>query len=79
MITLTVNDKNVSVAEGTTVAAAILLSETVTFKRSVNGTRRGPICGMGVCFECSVTIDGVTFQRSCNLLSVDGMKIATDD
>jgi len=79
LITLTVNEKEVSVGEGTTVAAAIMASGTVAFKLSVNGSRRGPLCGMGVCFECGVTIDGNRFQRSCTLIAVEGMKVVTDE
>jgi len=66
------------VDEGTTVAAAVLAANEYTFRRSVTGEPRGPLCGMGICFECRVTINGITHQRSCNLLVSDGMEITTD-
>jgi len=78
LITLTINNEPISVADGTTVAAAVLISGTDTFRRSVRGKFRGPMCGMGVCFECRVTIDGVSLQRSCNILAADGMEVLTD-
>lgn len=79
MITLTVNRKPITVENGTTVAAAVLLCDTDAFRRSVSGTPRGPLCGMGICFECRVTIDGVRSQKSCNLLAAEGMEVVTDE
>ncbi len=62
--------------EGATVAAAVLRS-TGSFRRSLAGQPRGPLCGMGTCFECRVRIDGQAPRRSCNLTSVAGMRIET--
>lgn len=79
MITLTVNNTAISVEDGTTVAAAIVYAGETKFRRSVAGEARGPLCGMGVCFECRVTIDGVALQRSCNVLARDGMEVSADE
>lgn len=79
MITLNVNNRTVAVEDGTTVAAAILDSGYGRFRRSPNGEPRGPLCGMGICFECRVTIDGVPQVRSCTLLCEDGMEVVTDE
>jgi predicted molibdopterin-dependent oxidoreductase YjgC len=79
LINIVINDQPVIVEEGTTVAAAILTIGTEHFRRSVRGEPRGPLCGMGVCFECRVTIDDVPHQRSCNILAGEGMVIATDE
>jgi len=79
LITLIVNNKEISVEDGTTIASALLANGIDIFRRSVNGTPRGPLCGMGICFECSVTIDGVRHQRSCTSLASDGMRIETDE
>lgn len=79
MITLTVNRIEISVDEGTTVAAAISNAGTQRFRTSVTGESRGPLCGMGICFECRVTIDGVSHQRSCNLLVAEGMEVVTSE
>ena len=78
MITLTVNKKSISVDEGATVAAAILAAGTDVFRRSVSGKPRGPLCGMGVCFECRVTIDGAPMQKSCSVPAAEGMEVETD-
>ncbi|MFZ0272518.1 MAG: (2Fe-2S)-binding protein [Acidobacteriaceae bacterium] len=76
MISLTVNGAVVTVAPGTTVAAAIATMGGGT-RTSVTGEVRGPLCGMGICFECSVTIDGVAHRRSCQILCRPGIAVTT--
>ena len=77
-IIVTVNGRPVQVSEGTSVAAAALLvAGEYAFRRSVTGEPRGPLCGMGICFECRVTIDGHAQSRSCQLLVREGMAIET--
>jgi len=79
LITITINNESHRVAEDTTVAAALLNARAAAFRTSVKGGARGPLCGMGICFECRVTINGIPQQRSCTLLVADGMEITTDD
>ncbi len=74
-IALTVNGVSVHVAPGTTVAAAVLMAGTYA-RTSVAGEARAPLCGMGICFECRVAIDGVPHQRSCQILCQPGMQVA---
>ena len=61
----------------TTVAAAILSSGQTTCRRSITGEDRAPLCGIGICFECRVTIDGLQHQRSCQIPAREGMEIVT--
>lgn len=61
--------------ESMTVAAAVLSAGYSAFRRSVTGEPRGPLCGMGICYECRVTIDGQPHARSCQILCRDGMVI----
>ncbi len=75
-IALTVNGAAICVAPGTTVAAAIAMTGAAT-RTSVSGEPRGPLCGMGICFECRVTIDGVSHQRSCQILCQSGFQVTT--
>ncbi len=74
-VRLKINGTDVSVPRGSTVAAAVLLSGRVAFRRSLCGESRGPICGMGICFECRVRVDGQAHVRSCQLLCRDGMEV----
>lgn len=77
-VTLVVNRIAVEVPEGSMVSAAILKSGVNTFRRSVTGEPRGPLCGMGICFECRVTIDGEPHSRSCQTVCRNGMDVRTE-
>ena len=79
VITLFVNGATVTVPEDSTVAAAIVIAGATLFRRSVTGEPRGPLCGMGICFECRVTINGHTHQKSCQIPCEHGMGVRTDD
>lgn len=74
-VRLKINGVDVRVPRGSTVAAAVLLSGRPAFRRSVSGESRGPLCGMGICFECRVVVDGQPHVRSCQLLCRDGMEV----
>jgi predicted molibdopterin-dependent oxidoreductase YjgC len=75
---LSINGKPVSVPQGTTVAAAILIAGFPSNRRSVTGEPRGPLCGMGVCFECRANVDGLAQRRTCQTACRDGMEVVTD-
>jgi D-hydroxyproline dehydrogenase subunit gamma len=77
-VTIHINGEPTSVRRGTTVASAIAVAGQAVFRTSVAGVPRGPLCGMGICGECRVTIDGVHHQRSCVTLCRDGMEVVTD-
>jgi len=79
LVSLRVNDVPVKVPAGSMVAAAILESGVTTFRRSVTGEARGPLCGMGICFEYRVRVDGVAHVRSCQTLCENGMDVRTDE
>ncbi len=72
-----VNGKPVSVRSGSTVAAALLSADQSTFRQSVAGELRGPVCGMGICYECRVTINDVAQQRACLRVVESGMRVET--
>lgn len=74
---ITIDGREFEVPAGTTVAAAVLNAGQSAFRRSVTGAPRGPLCGMGICFECRLTIDKVSHVRSCLVVCRDGMEIET--
>ncbi len=74
-ITLHINGQALTVAAGTSVAAAIALTASPITRISVRGAPRAPLCGMGVCQECRVTIDGRAHQLACQTLCATGMQI----
>ena len=77
-VSVVVNGVAVTMPVGSMVSAAIMKSGVSSFRRSVTGEARGPLCGMGICFECRVTIDGESHCRSCQTVCRDGMDVRTD-
>jgi sarcosine oxidase subunit alpha len=75
---LSVNGRAVEVPSGAMVSAAVALSGESRFRRSVTGEPRAPLCGMGICFECRVTIDGRAHAKSCQIPCQEGMEVRTD-
>ena len=78
-IHLTINGRPLLVAPGTVVAAAIAQASVIRFRRSVSDEARGPLCGMGICFECRATVNGVRHVRACQRVCEPEMEIATDE
>jgi len=78
LVKMTIDGAEVNVQAGATVAAAILITRS-GFRRSVQGELRGPVCGMGVCFECRATVDGQPQLRTCQRLCENGMVVNTDE
>ncbi len=76
-LTVTVNGAPVVVPSGATVAVAVVLAEQAC-RVSVTGEPRGPLCGMGICFECRVAIGGNLHVRSCQTLCEQGMEINSE-
>ncbi|WP_095053601.1 (2Fe-2S)-binding protein [Pseudomonas sp. Irchel s3b2] len=73
---LLLDGRALKVAEGTSVAAALALGSDGSTRTSVSGQRRAPLCGMGICQECRVTIDGRR-RLACQTLCRDGMQVET--
>lgn len=76
-VQLTVNGKMVRVPVGSVVATAIAVAGVTTYRHAVQGGGRAPLCGMGICFECRVTINGRGHCLSCQTLCEDGQKVVT--
>lgn len=76
-VTIAINGKTLVVNSGTTAAAAIMMSGFRS-RISVSHEPRGPLCGMGTCFECRAVIDGVPHRRSCQIVCAAGMQIQTN-
>ncbi|NYH16160.1 2Fe-2S iron-sulfur cluster-binding protein [Paraburkholderia bryophila] len=78
-IRLTIDGRSVEVDAGTTVAAALVVAGVSGARRSVSGQHRAPLCGMGVCQECRVTIDGRAHALACQTLCREGQIVRTCD
>ncbi|MDX3803539.1 (2Fe-2S)-binding protein [Streptomyces sp. AK04-3B] len=71
--TVTFDDREIEALPGQTLAAA-LWSCGVTAWRTTRGAGRprGVFCGIGVCFDCLVTVDGRPDQRACLVPAAPG-------
>jgi D-hydroxyproline dehydrogenase subunit gamma len=76
-VRLSVNGSPVEVPTGATVAVAVAIAGQAC-RRSMSGEPRGPLCGMGICFECRVSINGTPHCRSCQILCAPGMEVVTE-
>ncbi|SFS18740.1 2Fe-2S iron-sulfur cluster binding domain-containing protein [Dyella sp. OK004] len=78
IVRLSIDGQDVEVPTGASVAAAIA-HVGLHFRSSVSGAPRAPLCGMGVCFECRVRIDGVMHVRACMTVACEGMQVHCHD
>jgi D-hydroxyproline dehydrogenase subunit gamma len=76
-VQLTVNGREIRVPAGTVVAAALVLAGVSSYRHSVTGEPRAPLCGMGICFECRVIINDRAHVLSCQTVCEEGMKVVT--
>jgi predicted molibdopterin-dependent oxidoreductase YjgC len=77
-VEIEVDGRMVRAPADATVAAVLLSLGVGAFRRSVTGEARLPLCGMGTCQECRVTIDGVAHRRACLTQVRAGMRVSTD-
>jgi len=77
-VALTVNGKPVTVPAEATVAVAMIIAG-VACRTSVSGEPRSALCGMGICFECRVVINGLPHCRSCQILCQPGMDVRANE
>jgi len=77
-IMLMVNGKKILAYEGESVHAALIAAGIQNFRITKTGESRGVLCGMGICYECLVTIDNIPDQRACMTMVRDNMEIITE-
>ena len=77
-VRITIDGRPHETREGESVAAALVNAGAMAFRESRSGAPRGPLCAMGTCFECRVTIDGVEQQRACMRDVAPGMVVQTN-
>lgn len=61
----TFNGQTVPYRAGQSLAAALTDAGIRRFRETAKGASRGIFCGMGVCQDCLVTVDGVPNRRAC--------------
>jgi sarcosine oxidase subunit alpha len=76
-VRIRVDGQPLEVAAGTSLLAALWNAGVRVVRTSVAGEPRGPLCGMGVCMECRVTVDGRPQRRACLETVREGLEVRT--
>lgn len=71
--TFSFEGRPVSAREGQSVAAALLSAGERCLRIDESGNPKGAVCGIGVCWECRCTIDGLADTRACMTPARPGM------
>lgn len=71
--------ETVEAYEGETVASALLAADVPAFGVTREGDPRLPLCNMGTCFDCAVTVDGERLVRACLTDARPGMAVERNE
>ncbi|MBW1730253.1 MAG: (2Fe-2S)-binding protein [Deltaproteobacteria bacterium] len=74
-----VDGKKIVARAGQTIAEAILDNGLKVFRRTRNGAPRSFYCGMGVCYECRMIVNGAPNVRTCMTPATPGCKVVSQD
>jgi predicted molibdopterin-dependent oxidoreductase YjgC len=78
--TLRFDDTEIDFSPGQSVGAALTAAGIRSWRTTrITGRPRGLFCGIGICFDCLVVVDGRPNQRACLLTAEDGMEITTQE
>ncbi|WP_308313114.1 (2Fe-2S)-binding protein [Streptomyces sp. ISL-1] len=75
--TVTVDGRPVDALEGQSVAAVLWSAGTVAWRVTRDGRPRGAFCGIGVCFDCLITVNDRPNRRACLVAAASGDVIRT--
>ncbi len=76
--TVLVDGRSISARAGQTVAAVLGAAGIRVFRRTAHRSEpRGLFCGIGICYECLVTVNGVPNVRACVTAVAPGMSVET--
>jgi predicted molibdopterin-dependent oxidoreductase YjgC len=75
-----VDGRKVVAYEGETIGAALMAAGLHTFRRTAKKNHpRGMYCGIGLCYECLMVINGVPNTRACQTLATPGCRVETQE
>lgn len=78
--TFTFDGEPVQAQSGQSVAAALIASGRRSWRHTrTEGRPRGVFCGIGVCFDCLVTINGRPNHRACLVEAGPGDAVSTQE
>lgn len=73
---MTFRGAEVPAEPGQSVGAALVAAGILDWRTTrKQGRPRGLFCGIGVCFDCLITVDGDRAERACLIPAADGMRL----
>ena len=76
-VSITVDNRPLEVLKGEILAAALWVNGYISLGHNPSDeSHRGMYCGIGHCYECRVTVDGIEDVRSCLIRVRDGMRVS---
>lgn len=79
-VRLSVDGREVTAVRGQTLAAALIAAGVPAWRRTRrSGAPRGVYCGIGVCFDCLLTVNGQPGIRACLALARDSDAVTTEE
>jgi aerobic-type carbon monoxide dehydrogenase small subunit (CoxS/CutS family) len=74
-----VNGRPIPATPGLTIAEALLAEGLRTCRSTRSQSPRGVFCGMGICYECRMIVNGIPNVRTCMTPAMPEMRIQVQD
>jgi sarcosine oxidase subunit alpha len=75
-----VDGEKIIAYEGETISAALIAAGRRTFRHTTKKNHpRGMFCGIGLCHECLMVINGVPNTRACQTLATPGCRVESQE
>ncbi|GAC89334.1 FAD dependent oxidoreductase [Gluconobacter thailandicus F149-1 = NBRC 100600] len=78
-LSFTFNDSSVSAKSGQTLTAALMAAGRIVHRTALDGSERGPFCGIGACQDCLLEVDGQMSRRGCMTPVREGMRVRSNE
>ncbi len=77
-VTITVDGAALTGITGQSIAGIVMASDQLELRRTAQHDRpRGVFCGIGVCFDCIVVVNGIQDVRACQRKAREGDVVST--
>lgn len=73
--TIWINGEPMPALAGQNLLVALMNTGTLALRTSISGEPRGALCGMGICYECRVKVNGRPHQKACQTLCEENLQV----
>ncbi len=78
-VRFTFNGRTLHAVPGQSAGAALTAAGLRSWRSTrKHGRPRGLFCGIGICFDCLITVNGHPNRRACLVTVRDGMRLESD-